>query len=71
MIVQTSQMVTREKMTVNCLVLGLKGVMMALLLSRVMANMVNTLAGTSKSISVHSRRIYIGSFVYSFSNSFI
>ena len=35
-----------EMMATSLLVLGARGVMMALLLSRVMASMVNTLAGT-------------------------
>ena len=35
-----------ETMAISLLVLGARGVIMALLLSRVMASMVNTLAGT-------------------------
>ena len=46
MMVQPAQMRIREAITVILLVLELSGVMMALLLSRVMANIVNTLAGT-------------------------
>ena len=44
--VQRVQMLIRTNITTNLVVLGERGVMMALLLSRVMASMVNTLAGT-------------------------
>ena len=57
MMVQPAQMRIREAITVILLVLELSGVMMALLLSRVMANIVNTLAGTWEfilNISPHS-----------------
>ena len=46
MALQRVQMMIRDTTATNLLVLGAKGVMMAFLLSRVMANMVNTLAGT-------------------------
>ena len=46
MTVQRVQMMIRETTATSLLVLGAKGVMMALLLSSVMASMVNTLAGT-------------------------
>ena len=46
MTVQRVQIITRETTAISLLVLGAKGVMMALLLSSVMASMVNTLAGT-------------------------
>eukprot|EP00092_Neocalanus_flemingeri_P066043 GFUD01080402.1.p1 GENE.GFUD01080402.1~~GFUD01080402.1.p1 ORF type:complete len:100 (-),score=29.80 GFUD01080402.1:8-307(-) len=45
-VVQMVQMAMRDTVTTNLVVLGERGVMMALLLSRVMASMVNTLAGT-------------------------
>ena len=44
--VQRVQMVMREMITTTLVVRGERGVMMALLLSKVMASMVNTLAGT-------------------------
>ena len=44
--VQRVQMVIKETITTTLVVLGERGVMMALLLSKVMASMVNTLAGT-------------------------
>ena len=44
--VQRVQMVMREMITTTLVVRGESGVMMALLLSKVMASMVNTLAGT-------------------------
>ena len=44
--VQRVQIMMRETITTNLVVLGERGVMMALRLSRVMASMVNTLAGT-------------------------
>ena len=44
--VQMVQMMIRETITTNLVVLGERGVIMALRLSRVMASMVNTLAGT-------------------------
>ena len=44
--VQRVQMVIKEMITTTLVVLGERGVMMALLLSRVMASMVNTLTGT-------------------------
>ena len=44
--VQRAQMVMRQITTTILVVLGERGVMMALLLSKVMASMVNTLAGT-------------------------
>ena len=40
------QMVIKEMITTSFVVLGERGVMIALLLSKVMASMVNTLAGT-------------------------
>ena len=46
MMVQRDQIVIRETMTTTLVVLGERGVMTALLLSRVMASMVNTLTGT-------------------------
>ena len=46
MMVHTSQMTKRLTSTVICLVFGFSGVRIALLLSRVIANIVNTLAGT-------------------------
>ena len=44
--VQRVQMVIKEMITTTLVVLGERGVMMALLLSNVMASMVKTLAGT-------------------------
>ena len=44
--VQRVQMVMREMITTTLVVRGERGVMMALLLSKVIASMVNTLAGT-------------------------
>ena len=46
--VQRVQMVIKETITTTLVVLGERGVMMALLLSNVMASMVKTLAGTVK-----------------------
>ena len=46
MAVQMVQMLIKTNITTNLVVLGERGVMMALRLSRVMASMVNTLAGT-------------------------
>ena len=46
MAVQRVQMRIKETITVSLLVFGAKGVMIAFLLSSVMASMVNTLAGT-------------------------
>ena len=46
MMVQRVQMMIRETITTTLVVLGERGFMMARLLSRVMASMVNTLAGT-------------------------
>ena len=43
---QRVQMVIKEMITTSFVVLGERGVMIALLLSKVMASMVNTLAGT-------------------------
>ena len=43
---QRVQMVIKEVITTSFVVLGERGVMIALLLSKVMASMVNTLAGT-------------------------
>jgi hypothetical protein len=46
MAMQMVQMISKTNMTTSLVVLGDRGFRIALLLSRVMASMVNTLAGT-------------------------
>ena len=70
MAVHPPQMMTRAAITVILLVLELSGVMMALLLSRVMASIVNTLAGTLQQINIErlfallAQNLFLFIFIY-------